>query len=189
MFFIHATHPRRGSFKSLAIAAAGILAAASSMLGGCANTTVSRSDKLAPGTAGDWGAAWNALRVERHGTVPGVAGSALATIYPAGTPPRYAALGATPLPAAKDRIVLYVNASALPPRNALCAEPELFRPGSQSGNYAKLTAALCQGTTVVTTASGQALAANQSVAGLRQSFGAINGELFYALSPGWNVSN
>ena len=160
----------------------GALVALPLLAAGCGTTIVS-SDKFVAADPAAWMAVQGRLPVEVHGTVPGKAQSALAQAFPPYRANEYAALdgGVGPL---ANRIVLYVNAAALPPAAALCSAPDLFRAGPQTGERARVSGALCQGSVVVARADGYALSVDQSAAGLKQSFSVIEDALFDVLQPG-----
>ena len=156
------------------------------LLAGACSTTISGSHRLVSTDADAWAARWSSLPVEVHGTVPGPAQAALAQAFPRYRPSEYASLDGAAVSGPGDRIVLYVNASALPPTKALCNAPDQFSAGEQTGRRASVTGALCQGTVVVARADGYALSRGQSAAGLERSFGVIEGELFDVVQPGGN---
>ena len=156
------------------------------LVAGACSTTISGSDKLVSTDEDAWAAKWSSLPVEVHGAVPGAAQAALVQAFPRIRPSEYASLDGAAVSGPGDRIVLYVNASALPATTALCSAPDQFSAGEQTGRRASVTGVLCQGTVVVARADGYALSRGQSAAGLKESFGVIEDQLFDVLQPGAN---
>jgi hypothetical protein len=153
------------------------------LLAGCGTTIVSSRD---PSNADpdQWRTAAPSLPVELHGTVPGDAETALASLFPPAPDLQYASLGPIALPDLGKRIVLYVNPAQLPAASELCGQSDQFRPGEQTGRFANVTAALCDGPAVISSVQGYALTSQQTAEGLRRSLGVIQAGLFDALEPG-----
>jgi len=149
------------------------------LLAGCGTAIVSSQD---PSRANpDQWRAVATLPVELHGKIPGRSESALASLFPQEPRPQYASLGPIPLADRGKRVVMYVNPSALPPPADLCSQSDLFQPGRQVGHFARVTAALCDGPTVISTDRGYALSRDQTEQGLRRSFGIMRAGLVAAL--------
>jgi len=153
------------------------------LITGCGTTLVSMHNPSNADPA-QWRAAAPRLPVELQGTVPGLAETALVALFPPAHDLQYASLGPIALPDAGKRIVLYVNAVRLPAASELCRQSDQFQPGQQTGKFANVTAALCDGPAVISSVRGYALANHQTVEGLRRSFGVIEDGLFDALQPG-----
>jgi hypothetical protein len=148
-------------------------------LAGCGTAIVSSQD---PSHANpyQWRAA-EALPVELHGNIPARSETALASLFPQGSRPQYASLGPIALPDKGKRVVMYVNAAFLPPTSDLCSKSDLFRPGRQVSRFARVTAALCDGPTVISVVRGDALSKGQTEQGLQRSFGVMRAGLVAAL--------
>ena len=101
----------------------------------------------------------------------------LAAVFPA--PPAPGAPGGR-------HIVLYVDAAVLPDKGALCTDVEAFRPGTQDGRYARVTAAMCDGGREVTRVTGTVLTHVASARWLRKDFDVIRDQLYASLYPGAN---
>ena len=149
------------------------------LLAGCGTAIVSSQDP-SHANPNQWRAA-AALPVELHGNIPGRSETALASLLPQEAHPKYASLGPIALPDKGKRIVMYVNAALLPPTSGLCSQSDLFQAGGQVGRFAKVTAALCDGPTLITSDQGYALSKDQTAQGLQRSLGVIRAGLTAAL--------
>ena len=151
---------------------------------GC-STTITSSANPSRDIPSHW-ADIDTLPVAVHGSVPGVSGATLASLFPRAPSPEYASLGNLPPVSGGRRVVLYINASELPPKAALCSAPGDFTAGVQAGQLATVTGALCDGPTVITRASARVLTAGQSPDELRRSLEIVTDQLYYSLYRGAN---
>ena len=83
-------------------------------------------------------------------------------------------------------IVLYLNAAVLPPQVDLCSDINAFQAGTQTGESASVTRAMCDGKTVVTTATGRVLTQTKTARWLRKDCDTIRDQLYQSLAPGSN---
>lgn len=146
------------------------------LVGGCANTTVLSSSNPSRDAPADW-RDYDKLPIRIVGSITGRSQAELASLFPS-APPQDADLG--------RHIVLYVNASQLPAKAALCSDPQSFRAAGQSGDAATVTGALCDGAREVTRASGDVVTAGQSPRWLVKGFDQIRNQLYQSLYPGTN---
>ena len=162
-----------------------VLLPAAALLGGCASTTISSSANPSRAPASDW-SDYATLPVELHGVVPGRSKAELAALFPPYHQPQYAALGDLPAANTGRRMVLFVNPATLPPTSDLCEGRGQFQRGVQPGESAYVTGALCDGTRVISTASGYVLTANMNPKDLAYNFKIIRDQLYQSLFPGAN---
>jgi hypothetical protein len=161
-----------------------IVAPALLLLGACGTTiTASADPSAAPASA--W-ADYRRLPVELHGAVPGHTQAQLAASFAAYHAPQYASLDGVASVGASRRVVLFVNPSATPQDGSLCDGGALFQPGTQTGRSATVTGALCDGTRVISTASGYILTRDQTAAGVATNLNIIRDQLYQSLFPGAN---
>ena len=146
------------------------------LLGGCATTTITSSANPSRDRQRLW-RDYASLPVIILGSSPEHSHAELASMYPP-----------APMPYTDDgrHIVLYLNAAALPPQADLCSNMDAFQPGTQTGESASVTGAMCDGKTVVTTATGRVLTQTKTTRWLRKDFETIRDQLYQSLVPGSN---
>ena len=146
------------------------------LLAGCATTTITSSANPSHDRARAW-RDYKDLPVTVLGSAPGWSQEQLVTVL-------------STSPGASNgegrHIVMYVNPSQLPARDALCSQTETFRPGTQDGQSANVTGAMCDGTMVVTMATGRVLTAVNSPRWIKKDFDTIRDQLYQSLYPGAN---
>ena len=149
--------------------------AACAMLAACTNTTVIASENPSKNRPPAWLDYWG-LPVEVRGAVPQLQEPALAALFHA------------PLPRAAGarRVELFLNPARMPPNSALCSRPDLFVAGAQTGSYAFVAGALCNGTSVVTYATAEILTASLSPEQIRGHLEMMHLQLWQALTYGNN---
>jgi hypothetical protein len=164
------------SARRPALAAASTLLAATLLLGGCAATTITASSNPSRDPAWAW-ADYAVLPVTVLGSAGNHSQASLSSLFPA-----------APSGAGGEgrHIVMYVNASALPPATRLCSDTSGFHPGAQNGDAANVTGAMCNGSAVVTTSTGRVLTHVQSARWLKHDFDVIRDQLYQSLFPGAN---
>lgn len=166
------------SMKTHHLARIAALAAlpALSLVSGCASTGIVSSSNPSRDAPRAW-RDYDQLPVRILGSIPGKSQAELASLFPS-APESTADSG--------RHIVFYVNASQLPAKSNLCSDPESFRAGSQAGDLASVTGALCDGQREVTRASGNVRSVDQSPRWLFKNFDLIRYQLYQALYPGAN---
>ena len=151
-----------------------VLLAAASAVTACTNTSVLDSENPSNNRPPQWTDYWS-LPVDVHGAVPHFPQPALAALFPQRLTHQ----------AGGRHVELFVNPARLPPNDALCGGAG-FVPGVQSGAYAFLAGALCNGASVVTYATANVLTAHLSPAQLRANLEMMHLQLWQALTYGNN---
>lgn len=146
------------------------------LLGGCAPTTITSSSNPSRDPQRLW-RDYTSLPVIILGNSPQHSHDQLAAMYPAAQ---------TPYNDNGRHIVFYLNAAALPQQADLCSDMEAFQAGTQTGESASVTGAMCDGKTVVTTATGRVLTQTKTARWLRKDFDTIRDQLYQSLVPGSN---
>jgi hypothetical protein len=108
----------------------------------------------------------------------------LKAAFPHIAPRQIASADASFVPSSGKRVVLYINPAAPPSPTGLCSPQNVVRELPQSGQLASVTAALCDGDTVVSYATGKVLLSSTSEIQLRRNLGVVISELFDILQPG-----
>ena len=144
-------------------------------LAACTTTSVIDSENPSKNRPPQWTDYWS-LPVDVHGAVPHLPQPALAALFPT----------ASPAPQAARRVELFLNPASMPPNDALCSRTDLFVPGMQSGAYAFLAGALCNGTAVVTYATAHVLTAGITPDQVRGHLEMMHLQLWQALTYGNN---
>jgi hypothetical protein len=81
------------------------------------------------------------------------------------------------------RVVMFVNGWPKASSSTICDGASGFRAREQSGTHARVNSALCDGRTVISTASGWVLTQSRSIAELASSFRKIRDRLCWTLNP------
>ena len=147
-----------------------------SLLSNCANTGIVSSSNPSRDAPRAW-RDYDQLPVRILGSIPGRSQAELTSLFPS-APASTADSG--------RHVIFYVNASQLPAKPNLCSDPAAFRAGSQTGDLASVTGALCDGQREVTRASGNVRTVDQSTRWLFKNFDMIRDQLYQALYPGAN---
>lgn len=146
------------------------------LLGGCAATTITESSNPSRDRQRLW-RDYQSLPVIVLGNVPHHTHAELAAMYP---------VAPAPYTDAGRHIVFYLNAAALPQPADLCNNMDAFQAGTQTGESASVTGAMCDGKTVVTTATGRVLTQTKTERWLRKDFDTVHDQLYDSLVPGSN---
>jgi hypothetical protein len=150
-------------------------------LGAC-STQITGSEKLANADPDLWHARRAALPVEIHGALPGHTATELAALYPLPTRSTlYASLGNDPIGAPAQRVVIYVNAGNVLPNRDLCQHQNDVTP-TVPASPAKVTAALCDGTSAITVARAD-VRSDKSMGDFKGGLEAVQDQLFQSLYP------
>jgi hypothetical protein len=143
-------------------------------VGGCASNEVLSSSNPSRAAPRHW-QDYDQLPVVMLGSITGKTQSELASLFPS-----------APGAASGRHIVMYVNAEQLPSKPDLCSDPGSFRSGSQTGDAANVTGALCDGSREITRATGTVLTTDQSPRWLVKGFDQIRNQLYQSLYPNTN---
>ena len=145
------------------------------LLVGCASTTIlSRTNP-----SGDDPMSWTdfvTLPVQVLGHTPTHSQSDIAKLFPAFQDQANSG----------RHIVLYVNAAKLPSQDNLCSDTSAFQEGAGIGESANVTGALCDGSRIVTTATGVVRTAVPNARWLMRDFAIIRDQLYQSLAPNPN---
>ena len=158
------------------------------LVSGC-TTSITDSGKLVDASADEWTSRRADLSVDVHGTAPAIVMAALRSPLPPRAPRRYTSMDSMVLNEEAKRIVLYVNTAELPSVDLLCNHPASIGEAAQEGRYAKVTAALCDGNSVISYSRAVVLASSDSPEKIRRNFGIAIDELFDVLQPGADDSD
>ena len=144
-------------------------------LAACSTTTVLDSENPSKNKPPEWPDYWS-LPVQVRGSVPQLPQPALAALFP------------TPVPHEADarRVELFLNPARLPSNDVLCSRPDLFVPGGQTGSYAFVAGALCNGRSVVTYATADVLTESLTPEQVRGHLEMMHLQLWQALTYGNN---
>ncbi len=149
------------------------------LVSGCAPTTITSSSNPSRDRQRLW-RDYTSLPVIILGNSPQHSHAELASMYPAAQ---------TPYSDSDRHIVFYLNAAALPQPADLCSDMSAFQAGTQTGESASVTGAMCDGKTVVTTATGRVLTQTKTARWLRKDFDTVRDQLYQSLVPGSNDPN
>jgi hypothetical protein len=140
---------------------------------GCSTpTTILSSQNPSGAPAASW-ADYDSLPVFFRGSVPGVDLAALSASFPRIRDNR------------SRRMVIYLNPAYDRPPAALCGDSEVFTAGVQTGVSARVTAALCDGPVVISTAEALIHSADEGTSGFARNLFTVRSETFQALQPRW----
>ena len=163
-----------------------LILAATSAIAGCTNTTIIDSENPSKQRPPAWTDYWT-LPVAFNGAVPGQKLSDLSAFFPTTAGPGTAtARRAGSAAGSARRIVMYINPAARLDAEGLCVGTAGFRPGVQEGRYARLTASLCDGGTVVTWATSTMLTAGLTASQVAGHLETMRLQLYQALTLGNN---
>ena len=174
-------------FRCYHLAAACIVPAL--LLVSACSTSITDYGSLQVDDTGRWSPVVDQLPVELHGTIKGRSAAELAELFPSTIKaPRYASLGPVAVSPLPSRIVFYIDQAELPEGQALCKGGFQGQQGAREGEFAQVTAALCDGPRLVSYATGR-LRAPQEDGFLKSGFQMFDAQLVEALDrspPGAN---
>ena len=159
--------------------------AAVSAIASCTNTTIIDSENPSKQRPPAWTDYWT-LPVELHGMVPGQRLSDISAFFPRATANYAPAGGVQASRSGARRVVMYINPAGRLDPDGLCDGHAVYVPGSQEGQYAHLTASLCDDGTVVTWATSTMLTGGLSTSQVAGHLEAMRLQLYQALTPGNN---